>query len=94
MLLPGNNRELFLISNGNESESMFGMPKTRMQNIIVISKSKGNHVEEHIVCIDNNKGHVINLFDMTKGKWTFLQSTNSLDLERCILYTYTAIPII
>ncbi len=82
VLLPGNNRELFLIRNTNLTEHKLEMPRTEMQNMIVLSKINGSRIEENIVCIGETKGQTINIFNMISRKWTFPQSTNSLELER------------
>ncbi len=80
MLLPGNNRELFLIGKENKSDVM--LEEFNVQNIIVIDEGVKGIVAEHIFCIDIREAVTFNIFDLKKGKWMFEPSTDSLELAK------------
>ncbi len=80
MLLPGKNREFFMLNSGNKSESLFVKPI--MQNIIVINEGFNGRVQEKIHCISGSYSQTINIFDPAKGTWTFQPITDSLELEK------------
>ncbi len=80
MLLPGKNRELFLITSENKSDNMFG--ELRVQNVIVIDEGENELVTKNIICIDTRETLTINIFDQKKGTWMFQTTTDSLELEK------------
>ncbi len=80
MLFPGNYRELYIISKKNKSEVYLKIP--RVHKIMVINEREEGIIAENILCFGGIERQTINVFDPTKGMWTFQPSTDSLNLER------------